>query len=55
MSTQKNQPDPRPEIDAQINENLKRAFDQVAAEPLPERFSALLDQLRGSGKAQPHE
>ena len=55
MSTQKNQPEQRPEIDARINENLKRAFDEVAAEPLPERFTALLEQLRNSQKASSND
>ncbi len=42
-------------MDARINENLKRAFDEVASEPLPERFTALLDQLRNTEKAHPNE
>jgi hypothetical protein len=45
----------RREIDAQINENLKRAFDEAASEPLPSRFSDLLEQLRQSEQAKPNE
>ncbi len=33
-------------IDLEIDRNLKRAFDEVACEPLPERFTSLLDKLR---------
>ena len=35
--------------DHEIDENLKRAFDNVASEPLPSRFTDLLDQLKNSG------
>lgn len=45
----------RREIEAQINDNLKRAFDEAAAEPLPARFTDLLSQLRESEKDKPHE
>ena len=38
------------EIDREIDENLKRAFSAVADEPLPDRFTSLLDQLRASEK-----
>lgn len=30
----------------QIDRNLKRAFQELATEPLPDRFTVLLDQLR---------
>lgn len=39
-------------IDREIDENLKRAFDEMANEPIPDRFTELLDQLR-SGAAHP--
>ena len=55
MSTPKKQDEARPEIDAQINENLKRAFEEVASEPLPERFTALLEQLRNAQRADAHD
>ncbi|MBY5987849.1 RNA polymerase subunit sigma-70 [Roseovarius atlanticus] len=32
-----------------IDENLKRAFEDVASEPLPSRFTDLLEQLKTSG------
>ena len=38
----------RREIDEKIDENLKRAFDQMAEEPLPDRFTELLNKLRDS-------
>ncbi|NOE20791.1 hypothetical protein GS634_21890 [Ruegeria atlantica] len=36
----------RREIEQRIDENLKRAFDQLASEPVPDRFVDLLSQLR---------
>ncbi|MBT8417974.1 MAG: hypothetical protein KJO42_11085 [Silicimonas sp.] len=38
-----------PELNRLIDKNLKRAFDTLANEPVPDRFTSLLDQLR-SGK-----
>jgi hypothetical protein len=35
-------------IAEEIDANLKRAFDDVSNEALPDRFSALLNQLRAS-------
>ncbi|WP_193743450.1 NepR family anti-sigma factor [Tateyamaria sp. ANG-S1] len=37
------------EIDAEIDANLKRAFDNLANEPVPDRFTDLLNQLRTGG------
>lgn len=34
------------DVDRMINENLKRAFDNVASEPVPDRFTELLQKLR---------
>lgn len=34
------------EVEKQIDENLRRAFEQDATEQIPDRFLALLDQLR---------
>jgi hypothetical protein len=36
-------------VDTTIDENLKRAFDDVASEPLPSRFTDLLEQLKTEG------
>jgi len=33
-------------IDEEIDKNLKRAFDDVAGQELPSRFTDLLEQLR---------
>lgn len=33
-------------LDHQIDENLRRAYSETLNEPLPERFTQLLDQLR---------
>jgi hypothetical protein len=37
-------------IQAQIEENLKRVYDDALNEPVPARFQALLDQLRQQDK-----
>ena len=33
-------------LQAQIEENLKRVYQDALNEPVPDRFQALLDQLR---------
>ena len=33
-------------LDQQIDENLRRVYSDAANEPLPDRFTQLLDQLR---------
>ncbi|MBO9441914.1 hypothetical protein J7363_07410 [Phaeobacter italicus] len=33
-------------VEREIDQNLKRAFDALASEPLPDRFTTLLDQLK---------
>ncbi len=40
---------PTPDKDAvqkQIDDNLKRIFDETASQPIPDQLSRLLDQLR---------
>ncbi|WP_380058013.1 NepR family anti-sigma factor [Falsihalocynthiibacter sp. SS001] len=37
---------PSPEMQRQIDENLKRVFQQTADEELPDRFKELLDKLK---------
>lgn len=32
----------------EIDKNLKRAFDEIAEEPIPTRFASLLENLRQS-------
>ncbi len=39
-------------VEKTIDDNLKRAFEDVASEPLPSRFTDLLDQLKTSGTAK---
>ncbi|WP_264212515.1 NepR family anti-sigma factor [Leisingera thetidis] len=34
------------QADRHIDENLKRAFEQIASEPVPDRFTDLLKQLK---------
>nr|WP_306127866.1 NepR family anti-sigma factor [Roseovarius sp. MMSF_3350] len=36
-------------VENTIDENLKRAFNDVASEPLPSRFTDLLEQLKTNG------
>jgi hypothetical protein len=33
-------------VDNQIDENLRRVYSETLKQPLPERFTQLLDQLR---------
>lgn len=33
-------------LDRQIDDNIRRVYAEMADEPLPDRFSQLLDQLR---------
>lgn len=33
-------------VDQQIDENLRRAYSEAAQEPVPDRFTQLLEQLR---------
>ena len=35
-----------PKLRAQIDENLKRVYDEALEEKVPDRFKDLLDQLR---------
>ena len=39
-------------VENTIDENLKRAFEDVASEPLPSRFTDLLEQLKAGGGAK---
>ena len=40
----------RAEIEKQIDENLRRVYEQEAANDIPDRFVALLQQLREQDK-----
>lgn len=40
----------KPSLDAQIVENLRRAFNQTAEEAVPDRFLDLIAQLRQQDK-----
>lgn len=52
--TQLNSPRPRnAKADRDIDENLKRAFNEIANEPVPDRFTDLLKQLKDKGAATP--
>lgn len=33
-------------VDQQIDDNLRRVYSEASEEPVPERFTQLLDQLR---------
>ena len=39
-------------LEAEIDQNLRKVYDDVANEPLPARFADLLDQLRTQDKAR---
>ncbi|WP_072505434.1 NepR family anti-sigma factor [Phaeobacter porticola] len=36
-------------VEREIDSNLRRAFDTLASEPIPDRFADLLDQLKAKG------
>ena len=40
-------------VQDEIEKNLKRAYDDVASEDLPDRFAELLQTLRSGGSAGP--
>lgn len=42
-------------LDKQIDENLRRVFESTASEPLPERFTNLLEQLKSQGGQTTHD
>ncbi len=42
--------DPKRGDEDAISRNLKRAYDQVASEPLPDALASLLDKLRQGGQ-----
>lgn len=39
-------------LDRQIDENLRRVYSDLSQEPLPDRFSQLLQQLRQQEEAK---
>ncbi|MBL8566746.1 MAG: hypothetical protein JNM89_13610 [Hyphomicrobiaceae bacterium] len=39
-----------PHVQARIGRQLKRAYEDIIAEPLPDRFGTLLDELAKSAK-----
>ncbi|WP_371931394.1 NepR family anti-sigma factor [Roseovarius sp. MMSF_3359] len=39
-------------MDQQIDENLRRVYSEAANEPVPDRFTQLLDQLRQQEKSK---
>ena len=42
------QDDKKPSVDSLIDQNLRRVYETVLNEDVPDRFTALLDQLRAS-------
>lgn len=43
----------RPTTDSRIDDNLKRVYEDLLQEDLPDRFKSLLDQLRGKEAGEP--
>jgi len=41
-----------PDVRAQIDENLKRVFQEALQEEVPDRFKELLEQLRQKDKGK---
>ncbi len=50
-----NQNAPRSSLTDEIDANLKRAFDKISEEQVPDRFSDLLSQLRAAEQKQTGE
>lgn len=46
-------PEKTSRIAEEIDKNLRRAYDEVAQEELPDRFASLLQQLRDKDSADP--
>lgn len=46
---------PRSSLTDEIDANLKRAFDKISEEKVPDRFSDLLSQLRSAEQAKSRE
>ena len=42
-------------IDEEIDANLKRAFDDISNEAIPDRLASLLDELRAAEGTSPGE
>lgn len=52
MYSEMSQGNPKSKVKLQIDENLKRIYDETLNEQLPDRLTELLEQLRQkSGKA----
>jgi hypothetical protein len=41
-----------PSVEQQINENLKRLYEQASQEPLPDHLLTLLEKLKQEGSAR---
>lgn len=44
---------PSNKVDQEIDRNLKRAFDEMSEEPLPDRLMELINRLREEDTQQP--
>jgi hemerythrin-like domain-containing protein len=55
MYTDMSQQNSRSTIQNQIDENLKRIYDETLKEQLPDRLTQLLDQLRRKSGAAPDD
>ena len=45
---------PKNRLDEQIDDNLRRVYQTAASEPVPDRFTQLLDQLRKAEAEKPN-
>lgn len=45
---------PKNRLDEQIDENLRRVYQTAASEPVPDRFTQLLEQLRQAEGEKPN-
>lgn len=48
---QSSRPESIPKNEDLIGQNLRRVYDEAAAEPLPDKLKDLLDQLKKGGRS----
>lgn len=52
MLVEMKQDDRKKKLDQQIDENLRRVYQQTVEEDIPDRFHALLRKLREQGRPE---
>jgi Anti-sigma factor NepR len=55
MYSDMSESNPKSTIRTQIDENLKRIYDETLQEQIPDRLTLLLEQLRAKGGQEPDD